>query len=202
MKQTLLVIAACLFLFSICYADYAVQVGAFEDPANVDAAVERLKAAGFNPVIDPYTTKDRVQLKVVMAGPYLSKKEADKAMIALRRLGIKGFVRQYWPKKQLPIEIKSQKFNLRCRKLNQNQKKKSRSLLQHFQNLNRQNHQNLSLNLGNLHRNCLCQEFLKKNQRLSSLKSWKGDYAFTAFFKTKEPTQFPIRIMDRNLKRD
>jgi hypothetical protein len=106
MKQTLLAVAACLFMFSICSADYAVQIGAFEDPANVNAAIERLKAAGFNPVIDPFTTRERVQLQVVMAGPYLTKKEADKAMIQLRHLGIKGFVRQYRPKKQLPIESK------------------------------------------------------------------------------------------------
>lgn len=74
---------------------FAVQVGAFSRPADAIALRDRIRAAGFNALIESVET-DKGALTRVKAGPVVSRADADqlKAQLAAR-LGLDGIVRSH-----------------------------------------------------------------------------------------------------------
>lgn len=93
-------------MVQICAADFAVQVGAFTDPSNVNRTIERLQAEGYPAVTDVFTNQSGVKFQCVLAGPYSTRKEAQDVLAKLKVAGWTGFVRTYQPQaglKSVPI---------------------------------------------------------------------------------------------------
>jgi hypothetical protein len=84
-------------MVQICAAEFAVQVGAFTDPSNVNRTIERLQAEGYPAVIDVFTSQSGVKFQCVLAGPYSTRKEAQTVLAKLKVSGWTGFVRTYQP---------------------------------------------------------------------------------------------------------
>lgn len=81
----------------ICAAEFAVQVGAFTDPANVTKTIERLQSEGYPAVTDVFINQSGTKYQCVMAGPYSTRKEAQNVLAKLKLSGWIGFVRTYQP---------------------------------------------------------------------------------------------------------
>ncbi len=84
-------------MVQICAAEYAVQVGAFTDPSNVNRTIERLQSEGYTAVTDVFTNQSGTKYQCVMAGPYATRKEAQNVLAKLKISGWTGFVRTYQP---------------------------------------------------------------------------------------------------------
>ncbi|MCI0616235.1 SPOR domain-containing protein, partial [bacterium] len=84
-------------MVQICAAEFAVQVGAYTDPANATKTIERLQSEGYPAVFDIFTNQSGAKFQCVMAGPYSTRKEAQNALAKLKLSGWTGFVRTYQP---------------------------------------------------------------------------------------------------------
>lgn len=88
----MIVLAALLWIggISLACAAFVVQVGAYSAPANVAAALARLRATGFPAITEPLPGRP---LTAVAAGPYATRELANRARSRLKSKGWHGFVR-------------------------------------------------------------------------------------------------------------
>jgi len=92
--QRFLFVSALLFCASdVCFADFAVQVGAFRSPQAATQLVGTINRLGFPSKIE--TGSGSGKLNLVLVGPYKDAPQAESAKHSLAAGGIKGFVRLY-----------------------------------------------------------------------------------------------------------
>ena len=70
---------------------FAVQLGAFADQANVRKVRERIKAEGYNSYIEPLQTAQGIKTRV-RAGPFTGREAASIARDKLKQAGLAGVV--------------------------------------------------------------------------------------------------------------
>ncbi len=98
-------------MVQICTAEFAVQVGAYTDPANAVKTIERLQSEGYPAVTDVFSNQRGIKFQCVMAGPYSTRKDAQNALAKLKLSGWTGFVRTYQPTAGVkPVPILSEKI--------------------------------------------------------------------------------------------
>ncbi len=98
-------------MVQICAAEFAVQVGAYTDPANAAKTIERLQSEGYHAVSDVFSNQAGAKFQCVMAGPYSTRKEAQNVLAKLKLSGWTGFVRVYQPAVgEKPVPIPSEKI--------------------------------------------------------------------------------------------
>lgn len=94
-RATLLCIALAFLGRNDCFADYAVQVGAFRSPALASQRVADIERLGFSTAIEQTRHSDKAGLTMILVGPYADASAAKSAQTYLAASGIKGFVRYY-----------------------------------------------------------------------------------------------------------
>ncbi len=72
---------------------WVVQLGAFQNPANVKQLRAKLKSEGYNSYTEALETPGGVKTRV-RAGPFPSREAAEKARDRLKRIGLNGVVAQ------------------------------------------------------------------------------------------------------------
>jgi len=94
-RVALLLLFSALFFFvrDDCFADFAVQVGAFQSSRAAAELVERVERLGFPSAIE--SASGKAGLNLVLVGPYDDPVAAEAARSLLASDGIKGFVRLY-----------------------------------------------------------------------------------------------------------
>jgi len=78
-----------------CFADYVVQVGAFQSPDLASARVALINRLGLPVISEQNHSSTKARLTTVLVGPYEKSSEANSARSDLQVNGIKGFVRFY-----------------------------------------------------------------------------------------------------------
>jgi hypothetical protein len=78
-----------------CFADYAVQVGAFQSPTSASERMAAVDRFGLPSIVEKIGGSGNKRLTMVLVGPYPDVSQAESAQIFLATRGINGFVRSY-----------------------------------------------------------------------------------------------------------
>ncbi len=71
---------------------WVVQLGAYQDPANVRNLTAKLKQQGYNSYTESLSSAEGKERTRVRAGPFASKEAAEKARERIKRIGVDGVV--------------------------------------------------------------------------------------------------------------
>jgi hypothetical protein len=95
-------LACALFFFAlawivqdVCFAAFAVQVGAFQSSNLASERVSYISRCGFPTIVEKINRAGKPPLTAVLVGPYQEPGEAESVRATLVRSGIDGFVRSY-----------------------------------------------------------------------------------------------------------
>jgi cell division septation protein DedD len=75
-------------------ADWVVQIAAFADSVFLRQMVESIRKAGFPVTTEPLANTDGPSLTKLLAGPYETKAEAERAAVQLAAHGWPGYLKQ------------------------------------------------------------------------------------------------------------
>jgi len=84
-----------LLLYKNCFAEFAVQVGAFQSPLLASQRINFIDRLGFPLTSEQIRRSDKPDLTTVLVGPYEKASEAKSAQAFLEKKGVDGFVRFY-----------------------------------------------------------------------------------------------------------
>jgi hypothetical protein len=94
--QGLVICSALVFvIYDNCFAEFAVQVGAFQSPLLASEQVAYVNRLGFASTTEQVRRPGKPVLTMVLVGPYEESSQAESAQAFLAKSGIKGFVRSY-----------------------------------------------------------------------------------------------------------
>jgi hypothetical protein len=79
----------------LCFAAFAVQVGAFQSANLASERVSYIRRSGFPTIVEKIDRAGKPPLTAVLVGPYHEPGEAESVRATLLRKGIDGFVRSY-----------------------------------------------------------------------------------------------------------